>query len=68
VIYRARMQGFLVLDFLDRFAEGALQLAVWVGEGRIAHKVDIVEGLDRAPDALNRLFTGENTGKVIVAV
>jgi NADPH-dependent curcumin reductase CurA len=68
VVFRSRMQGFLVLDYVDRFPEAALQLAVWVSEGRIAHKVDVVEGLDRAPEALNRLFTGENTGKVIVAV
>jgi NADPH-dependent curcumin reductase CurA len=65
---RARMEGFLMLDYVDRIAEGAMQLAVWVSEGKIKHRVDVVEGLDHAPDALNRLFTGENTGKVIVAI
>lgn len=68
VVERARMEGFLVLDYVDRFAEAALQLAVWVTEGHIRHRTDVVEGLDHAPDALDRLFTGANTGKVVVAV
>lgn len=68
VIQRARMEGFLVLDYLDRFPEAALDLAVWVAEGKIRHRVDIVEGLEATPSAMNRLFDGTNTGKLIVHV
>jgi NADPH-dependent curcumin reductase CurA len=68
VTRRSRMEGFLLLDFIDRFAEAALQLAVWVGEGAISHRVDIIDGLEHAPEALDRLFSGANTGKVVVRV
>jgi hypothetical protein len=68
VVQRSRMEGFLLLDYADRFAEAALQLAVWVGEGKIRHRVDVVDGLAHAPDALDRLFNGANTGKVVVRV
>jgi NADPH-dependent curcumin reductase len=68
VVTRARMEGFLVLDYLDRFPEAVLQLVAWVGEGRIKWRDHIVDGLEQAPDALNMLFTGANTGKLMVRV
>jgi NADPH-dependent curcumin reductase CurA len=66
IIKRARIEGFLVLDYLDRFPEAQLAMAGWVAEGRIKHAEHVVEGLEHSPDALNLLFTGANTGKVIV--
>ncbi|HSO96815.1 MAG TPA: NADP-dependent oxidoreductase [Acidimicrobiia bacterium] len=68
VVQRARMQGFLVLDYVARFPEAVLQLVQWVSEGRIAWRDHVVDGLEQAPDALNMLFTGENTGKLMVRV
>ncbi len=65
---RARVEGFLVLDFLARFPEAVMQLAGWVMEGKIAWRDTIVEGLERAPEALNMLFRGENLGKLLVQV
>lgn len=65
---RARMEGFLILDYLDRFAEGQADMFGWVLEGKVKHAVHVVDGLENAPDALNLLFTGGNTGKVIVAI
>ena len=43
-------------------------MASWVVDGKIQHAEDVVAGLENAPAALNRLFTGANTGKVIVKV
>ena len=63
---RARMEGFLILDYVDRFAEAQGDLFTWVVEGKVKHSVHVVNGLENAPDALNLLFTGGNTGKVIV--
>jgi NADPH-dependent curcumin reductase CurA len=68
IVQRARMEGFLILDYLDRFPEAQLQMAAWVIEGKIQHAEDVVDGLEHAPEALNRLFTGANTGKVVVKV
>jgi NADPH-dependent curcumin reductase CurA len=65
---RGRMEGFLVLDYAHRHGEAQAELGRWVGEGKIKFRTHIVEGLERAPDALNLLFTGENTGKVILKV
>jgi NADPH-dependent curcumin reductase CurA len=68
IVIRGRMEGFLILDYLDRFPEAQLEMFGWVAEGKIKHSEHVVEGLEAAPDALNLLFTGGNTGKVIVKV
>jgi NADPH-dependent curcumin reductase CurA len=65
---RGRMEGFIVIDYRDRFLDAILQLGQWVQEGRIHYAEDIVDGLENAPAAFRRLFTGENTGKLIVKV
>jgi NADPH-dependent curcumin reductase len=66
IVKRARMEGFLVLDYLDRFPEAQIDMFGWLAEGRVKHAEHMVEGLEHAPEALNLLFTGGNTGKVIV--
>jgi NADPH-dependent curcumin reductase CurA len=68
IALRGRMEGFIILDYVDRFAEAALELGGWVLGGELTYEVDIVDGLDNAPTALDRLFTGANTGKVMVRV
>lgn len=68
IIKRARMEGFLVLDYAKRFAEAQADLVSWVLEGKIAYKVHVVEGLEESTNALNLLFTGGNSGKVIVKI
>jgi NADPH-dependent curcumin reductase len=68
IIKRGRMEGFLILDYFDRLDEGRADVATWLGEGKIKSSEHVVEGLENAPDALNLLFTGGNTGKVIVQV
>jgi NADPH-dependent curcumin reductase CurA len=65
---RLRMQGFIVIDYLPRFAEAAIQLGVWAAEGKIQNRVHVVDGFESAPRAVNMLFTGENTGKLVVKV
>ncbi len=68
IIRRGRMEGFIVLDYFDRLAGAQAELAGWLGEGKIKSAEHIVEGLEHAPEALNLLFTGGNTGKVLVRV
>ena len=65
---RGRMEGFIVLDYRDRFIDAILQLGQWVQEGRIRYAEDVVDGLENMPAAFRKLFTGENTGKLIVKV
>jgi len=65
---RVKLQGFIITDFLKRFPEGRAQLAEWVKAGKLKYRVDLVQGLQNAPKALGKLFTGENKGKLIVQV
>ncbi len=65
---RLTVKGFLVSDYLDRYAESLEALSEWMAEGKIQYKVDIVEGIENAPSAVNKLFTGENTGKLVIKV
>jgi NADPH-dependent curcumin reductase CurA len=68
VVQRARMEGFIVIDYAPRFAEGRAALKRWVDAGEIAHQVDVVKGIERAPEALLRLFSGKNLGKQLIQV
>jgi len=63
---RGRMEGFIILDYVDRFPEARAAIFAWLTEGKLHQAEHIVDGLESAPDALNLLFTGGNTGKVIV--
>ena len=65
---RGRMEGFIVLDYLPRAAEAVSSLAQWFAEGKIQYRVDIVDGLEHAPSAINKLFDGSNKGKLILKV
>jgi NADPH-dependent curcumin reductase CurA len=68
IVKRGRMEGFIILDYLERFPEAQAEMAGWLASGQVKAAEHIVEGLERAPEALNLLFTGGNTGKVIVQV
>jgi NADPH-dependent curcumin reductase CurA len=68
IIRRGRMEGFIVLDYFDRLPQAQAELAGWLAAGQLKAAEHIVEGLEHAPDALNLLFTGGNTGKVVVQV
>ena len=68
LIQRARMEGFLVLDYLSRADEAIENLAAWLLEGKIKHREDIQEGIENCPETLNRLFTGKNLGKQMLKI
>ncbi len=68
VIRRSTMQGFLVLDYLDRFPEGVARMREWVEAGRIHVEEDIAQGLEECPETLRGLFEGKNFGKQLLKV
>jgi len=68
LIQRGRMEGFIVSDFGKRFGEAIGDLARWASEGKLKDRVDVLSGLENAPAALRRLFTGANRGKQLVKV
>jgi NADPH-dependent curcumin reductase CurA len=63
---RVRMQGFIVLDYLDRAGEAITALTEWVLGGEIAWREDVQEGFDNIPATLQRLFNGSNVGKQLL--
>jgi NADPH-dependent curcumin reductase CurA len=65
---RLTIKGFIVSDHLARAREAFADLSGWIADGRIKWKDHIVEGLDDAPKALQRLFTGDHEGKLVVRV
>jgi len=68
LLQRGRMEGFIILDFLERAGEAVAELGRWVEAGEIKVEVDIQEGLENAPRTLRRLFTGENRGKQLLRI
>ncbi len=68
IVFRAKMQGFLVSDYAARFDEAAERLARWVAEGKIHWREHVTEGLENAPRAFIGMLNGENRGKALVKV
>jgi len=68
LIRRARVQGFIVTDYAPRFAEATVEMAGWIAAGKLKYRVEVVEGLEQAPRAVQKLFDGSNQGKLIVKV
>jgi len=65
---RATVHGFLIADYAHRFAEGGAQMAQWLAEGRLRADEDVQEGLENAYAAFMRLFSGANTGKLVLRI
>lgn len=68
VVSRLRMEGFIVSDFAEKWAEAEAQLSDWVASRRLKVLEEVLEGLDAAPGALIGLLAGANTGKRLVRI
>jgi len=65
-VMRARMEGFIVLDYAARFGEAAQALGKWMAEGKVKSIEDVQEGFENIPATLRRLFEGKNFGKQLL--
>jgi NADPH-dependent curcumin reductase CurA len=68
LVNRARMEGIVVFDYADRYHIAIAEMAGYLKDGRMKSKEDIVKGLDTFPESLNKLFAGENFGKLVLQV
>src|SRR5580693_5896402 len=68
LINHARMEGFVVFEYAARYPEGVQALAGWMLAGKMKAREDIVDGLETFPDTLQKLFSGENFGKLVIKV
>ena len=64
----ARMEGFVVYDFSDKFAAAKKQLSEWYNDGKMIYRENLIEGFENIPDAFIGLFEGDNIGKQMVKV
>ncbi len=68
LVNRARMQGMVVFDYADRYGLAVKDIAQWMREGKFVSKEDVVPGIENFPVTLNKLFSGENFGKLVLKV
>lgn len=66
VFRRARMQGFIVLDWASEFPDIRKRLVKWVHDGKLTYQEDVQHGFENAPATLQRLFVGANKGKQLL--
>ncbi|KDP35119.1 hypothetical protein JCGZ_10653 [Jatropha curcas] len=69
IVYkRIRMEGFLVYDYNHLYSKFLDHVVPYVREGKIVHMEEVNQGIESGPEALERLFTGQSTGKGVVVV
>ncbi|HTZ03311.1 MAG TPA: NADP-dependent oxidoreductase [Xanthobacteraceae bacterium] len=68
IVTRASVHGFLVFDWWHRRTEALNRLSAWHKEGKIRFKEDVLDGIERMPEAFLRLLHGKNFGKQLVRI
>ena len=68
LLKRAQIKGFICIDHMDRADAAMTDLGKWLAEGQIKYRVEVVNGLENAAEAVNKLFDGSNQGKLMVKV
>ena len=68
LINRGTMGGMIVFDFAARYGEAAREMAGWIRAGKLKTREDIVQGFETFPETLQKLYKGENLGKLILKV
>jgi NADPH-dependent curcumin reductase CurA len=66
LVKRARMQGFVIFDHPEHEAPARAELAAWLRAGKLQYVEEVLEGIERAPDAIAGLYRGENLGKRLI--
>ncbi|MCW3018715.1 MAG: putative NADP-dependent oxidoreductase [Solirubrobacterales bacterium] len=66
LVNHATMTGFVMSDYLDRYGEAVQEMAGWLASGQLVSREDVAAGLENFPEVLLRLFSGENTGKLVL--
>ena len=68
LVNRARMEGIVVFDYADRYHLAVAEMASYLKAGTMKSREDIVQGIENFPEALLKLFNGENFGKLVLQV
>jgi len=68
LVKRARMEGFVVFDYADRYLEAAVEMAGWMEAGELRSREQVMKGFENFPEVLLELFRGGNIGKLVLEV
>jgi NADPH-dependent curcumin reductase CurA len=68
LVKQLKVEGFIIVRFQNRWAEGITQMAQWLREGQLKHREDVVEGFQNTAKAFIGMLQGENTGKALIKV
>ena len=68
LVQSARMEGFVVTNYMASAGEAVTEMAGWMHAGKLKFREDVQEGIERFPQVFNMLFTGENFGKLVLKV
>jgi NADPH-dependent curcumin reductase CurA len=63
---RLTMKGFVFYEFEPMRAQFLADMKRWLKEGRLHYRTTVLQGIEQAPTALIGLFSGANTGKMVV--
>jgi len=66
IAMRIRVQGFIYTDYMARMGEFHRDMAGWIASGEVKARDTVLEGLEKTPEAFLGLFSGANTGKMLV--
>jgi len=68
LVSRARMEGMVVFDYAKDYQKAAMEMGMWMAQGKLKSKEDIYEGIDNFRETFLRLFSGEKLGKLVLKV
>ncbi|MCL4106474.1 UNVERIFIED_CONTAM: hypothetical protein GTU68_030432 [Idotea baltica] len=68
LVNRARMEGFVIIDYAKRYEEGLGQMGQWVAQGKIKTKETVHEGIENFREVFLKLFSGDKKGKLVLKV
>jgi NADPH-dependent curcumin reductase CurA len=66
IAMRIMVKGFIYADYMSRMGEFHRDMGGWIASGQVKARDTVVQGLEQTPDAFLGLFTGQNTGKMLV--
>jgi NADPH-dependent curcumin reductase CurA len=66
LVKQARVEGFIVTRWMERWGEGIAQMAQWLQEGKMTYREDVLQGFENIPQAFIDMLRGKNTGKMLI--
>lgn len=68
LVNRATMQGMVVMDYAKDYSKAAMEMGMWMMQGKLKSKEDVYEGIENFHETFLRLFNGDKKGKLVLKV